>query len=114
MGIFFGTSSFLRSELSLKVFFHATVNFLLFSTITLTASAVNEADKCAKKANVEMLGLLDSHERNFIKIGVEVLSQKFHEHAFALSAWGFFHFIRGFYLNAVGCFMTYSVLVINT
>ena len=113
-GIFFGTSSLLHSELSQKVIWLTTISSLLFSSIVLTASAVNDADKRAKIANIEMLCLLDSHERNLCKISIDILSQKFHGSAFALSAWGFFHFTRGFYLRAIGCLITYSVLIINT
>lgn len=100
-------------SLSLKDTFFLIFNFILFTATTFAASDVNEADKVAKKSNLKMLRSLSHKNSKQIKESVEILSQMCHSAPFALTAWNFFEFNRGFYLTALACFATYSLLIIN-
>lgn len=88
-------------------------NFILFSATTFNASSVYEADKIAKKSNFTILRSLSNKDSKQTKESVEILSQMCLFPPFALTGWNFFQFTRGFYLTAVGCFVSYSLLIIN-
>lgn len=98
---------------SLKDIFFVIFNFILFTATTFAASDINEADKVAKKSNLKMLRSLSHKNSKQIKESVEILSQMCHSDPFALTAWSFFEFNRGFYLSAIACFATYSLLIVN-
>lgn len=97
----------------LKDIFFVIFNFILFTATTFAASDVNEADKVAKKSNLKMLRSLSHKNSKQIKESVEILSQMCHSDPFALTAWSSFEFNRGFYLSAIACFATYSLLIVN-
>lgn len=80
----------------------------------MVASAFNEADKIEKKVNIDILYLIGPVERSCTSNNVELLSLSYHEAPFVFSACGFFYFTRGFYLAAIGCLITYSLLITST
>lgn len=88
-------------------------SFILFTAITFSASDVNEVDKRAKKSNIKILRSLSNKDRIQIKENIEGLPQMCYSPAFALTGWNIFEFTRSFYVTAVGCFVTYSLLIIN-
>lgn len=88
-------------------------NFILLTGMTFAASSVNLFDKSAKDINLEILRSLSRKDRNQLKESAEILSDACHAPSFALSGWHFFEYSRGFYLTAIGCLMTYSLLIIQ-
>ena len=98
---------------SLGHIFTLLVNIILFTGTVFTASDVNEADKKAKAFNIKILRSLDTKNRRKIKESFEMLSQVSHAPAFAMTGMNFYEYKRGFYLTAIGCFMTYALLIIN-
>lgn len=93
------------------VTFHLIVNFILFSATSFAASVVHDADKEAKNLNVKLLISLNTEDRKQMKGNIELWSQICHAPAFALTGWDFYEFTRGFYLTALGCITTYSLLI---
>ena len=93
--------------------FTLLVNIALFTGTVFNASDVNEADKKAKAFNIKILRSLDTKNRRKIKESIEILSQMSHAPAFAMTAWNFYEYTRGFYLTSIGCFLTYALLIIN-
>lgn len=93
--------------------FFLIFNLILFSATTFNASSVYEADKIAKRSNFTILRSLSNKVTKQTKQNVEILSQMCLFPPFALTGWNFFQFTRGFYLTALGCFVTYSLLIIN-
>ena len=89
------------------------VNFALFTGITFAASSVNQTDKLAKESNLEVLRSLSRKDRKKTKESVEILSDICHAPAFALSGWNLFDYTTRFYLTAIGCLITYSLLIIK-
>lgn len=88
-------------------------NFLAFTTFTFGASAVNEADKIAKMADLKFLQPFIVSNKQRTRANIEILWQMCHEQPFTLSGWNFFEYTRGFYLAAVGSMITYCLLVKN-
>ena len=86
------------------------INFILFTATVFSASNVHEADKKAKKSNFNVLRLLGDIN---MKQNIEIISHVCHFPPFTLTGWNFFEFTRSFYLTALGCFVTYSLLIIN-
>lgn len=93
--------------------FYLIFNFIFFSATAFNASSVYEADKIAKKSNFTILRSLSNNDSKQTKQSIEILSQMCLFPPFALTGWDFFQFTRGFYLTALGCFVTYSLLIIN-
>lgn len=102
-----------EDEIAAKDFLFSFTNFVLFTAISFASSAVNEIDKMAKKTNLKILRSLNKAERNKTKEGVEILSQTCHAPAFTLTGWNVFEYTKGFYLTALGCLTTYTLLVID-
>lgn len=88
-------------------------SYLLFTATVFTASAVNEVDKRAKKSNFRILQSLSNKERNQIKESNIGLFQMCCSPPFALTGWDIFDFTKNFYISTIGCFATYSLLIIN-
>ena len=112
-GVFFGVMMYEGILHSIKKLFYTAISFLLFTFITFSASAINEVDKTAKYTNIKILSLLSPEERNRMTTSFELLSQNFHAPAFAISGWGFFYLTKSFYLTAIGCLITYGLLLVN-
>ena len=89
------------------------IDFALFTGITFAASSVNQTDKLAKESNLEVLRSLSKRHRKKTKESVEILSDVCHAPAFALSGWNLFDYTTRFYLTAIGCLITYSLLIIK-
>ena len=98
------------NEISVRHIFFLIINFILFTFIVFSAASVHEADKIAKKSNISVLRLLSDRNR---KQDIEILSQMCYSPPLTLTGWGFFEFTRGLYLTALGCFVTYYLLIIN-
>lgn len=91
-----------------------TISYVIcFTAFIMVSSSVNEMDKIAKKINIKMLCLLGEEDRRCASITVQVLSQVCHGPAFVFSGVSFFELTRSFYLTAVGCLVTYTLLIIN-
>lgn len=100
-------------DLLLNDIFFLIFNFILFSATIFNASSVYEADKIAKKSNFAILRSLSVKNSKQTKESIEILSQMCLFPPFALTGWNFFQFTRGFCLTSLGCFVTYSLLIIN-
>lgn len=103
----------LRQDVSLTDIYFLISNFLMFTVTAFSASAVNEADKKAKKSNIRVLQSLSNKERCEVKERFVGLSQMCYSPAFALTGWDIFEFDKRFYFTAIGCFATYSLLILN-
>lgn len=101
------------NEIFYKEIFFITINITLFSATTFAASAVNVADKNAKKSNIKILRSLSKEGRSKTKESIDYLFQICHNTPFTLRGWYFFQFTGEFYLTTVGCFITYTLLIIN-
>lgn len=88
-------------------------SFLLFTATVFSASAVNKADKRAKKSHIRILRSLSRRDRSQLKESIEGISQMCYSAPFALTGWDVFEFTKSFYFTAIGCFATYSLLIIN-
>lgn len=92
--------------LTLILTFHSLLSFLC---VSLFAAAVNEADKKAQGVNREVLKLSRGLEDpNYL-----LMWRTSFDRPFTLSAWGFFHFTKGFALSAIGGVLAYSMLIIQ-
>lgn len=84
-------------------------SLLSFLWVSLSAASVNVADENAQDVNREVLKHVQS-------IGMDesiLVWYTSYSHPFTLSAWGFFHFTKGFVLSAIGSVLTYSLLLIS-
>lgn len=88
-------------------------HFSLFTAVTFTASDVSEADNEAKNSHIQIMRTLTSEDRRQIKEDIEGLSQMCYSPPFVLRGWGFFEFTKRFYVTAIGCLTTYTLLIIN-
>lgn len=89
------------------------VNFISITSITLMASQLSETDKIAKAINLQHLEVL-------LKINKHLQLDKFlriwklnNSRPCTLTAWGFFNFSKGLYLNTISILITYSLLVLH-
>lgn len=89
------------------------INFIIFTATVFAASTVYEADKKVKKSNIKILRSLSKEARKEIKESIEVLSHILYSPPFALTGWDIFEFTKTFYFTAAGCYLTYSLLLIN-
>ena len=94
--IFFGITIFIQSSFPPILIYFTLTSILTFTAITLAASDVDEADKNAKKLNIVILCHINPENRNSSKVSFDVLSQKYHEPPFIISAWEFFYFTKDF------------------
>lgn len=84
-------------------------SLLSFLWVSLSAASVNVADENAQDVNREFLKHVQS-------IGMDesiLVWCTSYSQPFTLSAWGFFHFTKGFVLSAIGSVLTYSLLLIS-
>lgn len=88
-------------------------SFVLFTTTVFAAAAVNEVDKRAKKSNIRVLRSLSNKGRSEIKESIAGLFQMCYSPSFSLTGWDIFDFTKSFYFTAIGCFVTYALLIIN-
>lgn len=102
-----------NEKIDLSVVCILITNFILFTAIVFTASTVYEADKEVKKSNIKILRSLSQEDRKEVKESIEVLSHIFYSPPFALTGWDIFEFTKTFYFTAAGCYLTYSLLLIN-
>ncbi|KAF8794567.1 hypothetical protein HNY73_002538 [Argiope bruennichi] len=92
--------------------FTAVRSILSFLVISVAASSVHLADERVKRADEDLWYILlcrGSIMKNN-QMGISVVINK---KSFAFSAWGCFRFTKSYILSAVGCLLTYSLLIIQ-
>lgn len=92
-------------------FLFLLIDLISFTGITFAASAVNDLCERSKSNNVEILCHLDTNERSRAKEKFETLLLMCQSPCYSLNAWNCFQFSKGFYLSAIRCLMTYSLLL---
>lgn len=95
-----------------SIFFSNLQNLVNLCAILFYASGVNERDTLARRSNVQLLGRCSSVDILSLDKKINRLSAS-NEPPFVLTGWGFFKFTRTFILSALGCIMTYALLIIN-
>lgn len=92
--------------------FHTVHSFVCFAVISLSASSVHEKDELARYSNDQVL-------QRTICGGIIYLNKKIaylfsnSGPPFSLTCWKFFEFKRGFFPSAIGCILTYALLIIS-
>lgn len=96
-----------------KIFALLASGFLSFCLISYMAGNVNQADQKARDSNDKLLHY-GFTANNFTNLDMKLnLLHENNKPAFTLTAWGFFDFKRSFCLTAIGCILTYALLLIN-
>ncbi|KAF8794566.1 hypothetical protein HNY73_002537 [Argiope bruennichi] len=90
--------------------FTAVRSILSFLLVSAAASCVHAADSKAKSANEELWHVLVSRGSDVEthKLRVFMITNK---KPFAFSIWGCFHFTKSYIFSAIGCLLTYSLLI---
>lgn len=89
------------------------VNFISITSITLVASKFSESDKIAKATNLQNLEVLLKIDKHLQLDRVLKIWKLNNSPPCTLTAWGFFNFSKGIYLNTISIVITYSLLVLN-
>lgn len=89
------------------------VNFISITSVTLVASQISETDKIAKTTNLQNLEVLLKIANQFQLHKILKIWKLNNSPPCTLTAYGFFNFSKGLYLNAISIVITYSLLVIN-
>lgn len=105
--------SLIHGMSTVKVSITISYSFIIFCLISIAASKVREADTFARYTISQLLQKTPVSE-NDSELDIKIRYLGIHIHPpFTLTAWGYFHFTRGFLFVALGNLLTYALLIIN-
>lgn len=89
------------------MFFQSMLNFLIVCYFTILINETDEKMKVTLKSFIKKGFFANRNSLEFLRVSAN-------DNAFALSAWGFFHFTKSFFVAAFGsAFTYYMVLLVN-
>ncbi|GIY63055.1 uncharacterized protein CDAR_563801 [Caerostris darwini] len=103
-------SSFVEN-VSFSTLYFSMTSSLSFLCVCLAASAVHEASKYSKETHKKMVKLFLTSRQG--REDLILLFDLQNNPAFVLTAWSFFNFTRSLILSAMGCILTYSLLIVQ-